>query len=136
MHQAWVIDVKMKMPGRGVMRVRETSPINTRRGAQQYEHRLRAAVLDGSYQQHEAAVVPTFSVFLPRYLTYCSNNNKFSTFETKKRLIELHLAPYFGGMALDATNPIGLVPAAEPMFNDPRRRLLMTLHATPRLFRD
>ena len=50
-HQAWVIDVKMKMPGRGVVRVRETSPINTKRGAQHYEQRVRAAVLDGTQHQ-------------------------------------------------------------------------------------
>jgi integrase len=105
MHQAWVIDVKMKMPGRGVVRVRETSPINTRRGAQQYEHRLRAAILDGTHEQQQIQAVPTFSAFLPKYLTYCSNNNKFSTFETKKRLIELHLAPFFGTMVLDDIGP-------------------------------
>jgi integrase len=102
---AWAIDVKMKVPGRGVVRVRQASPINTKRGAEQYEQRVRAALLHGTFQKEEIKPKTTFSQFLGRYLTYCANNNKFSTYETKKTLITNHLAPFFANTPLDSIGP-------------------------------
>jgi integrase len=102
---AWSIDVKMRVPGKGVVRVRQVSPINTKRGAQQFEHRVRQSVLDGSYtkqKEEEEKPAETFASFLPRYLTYSENNNKASTLASKRMLVQLHLLPFFGSIRLDA----------------------------------
>src|SRR5687767_2036256 len=84
MLDAWYVYVKQRVPGQGVVRVREVSPINTKRGAEQYEHRVRQAILDGSYSKQkleaqEEQQALTFEAFLPSYLTYSENNNKPST---------------------------------------------------------
>jgi len=105
MLQAWTVDVKQRVPGQGVVRVREVSPINTKRGAEQYEHRVRQAILDGSYSKQKAeakaeAAAITFESFLPNYETYNANNNKPSTVASKNMLIRMHLLPFFGQMKL------------------------------------
>jgi integrase len=81
--------------------------MGTRRGAEQYENRLRASLLDGTFwkEEEQPAEKTTFSQFLGRYLTYCENNNKFSTYESKKTLIRNHLEPFFGEMPLEGIGP-------------------------------
>jgi integrase len=104
--EAWGIDVKMQLPGRGIVRVRQSSPLNTKRGAEQYEHQVRQSLLDGSYFKDEevqptAKQVMTLRDFIPRFLTDAENNNKPSTVNAKKVALEVHLLPVFGAMPLD-----------------------------------
>lgn len=90
-------------------RVRKVAPVQTRRGAEEYERQIRQALLDGSYfqtdEKREARKVPTFGEFKDRFLTYSDVNNKPSTTYAKRWMLRLHLAPFFGGMRLDRVGP-------------------------------
>jgi hypothetical protein len=49
-----MIDVKVKLPGESqVVRVRDFSPVNTRRGAEQHERQIRQAILDGTFGKEQ-----------------------------------------------------------------------------------
>jgi len=59
--ERWMVDVKMKLPGRQLRRVRDFSPVNTRRGAEAHERQIRAALQDGTFGKEVIAQeVPTF----------------------------------------------------------------------------
>jgi integrase len=106
--EAWWVDVKYQHPSGRVERVRKASPINTRRGAEEYERQIRHALLTGSFgkeKQTETNKVPTFGEFVPRFITYSENNNKHSSVVTKRQILEDHLLPAFGHIALDAIGP-------------------------------
>ncbi len=47
--ERWTIDVKVRLPGQPPRRVRDFSPVNTRRGAEQYERHVREALLATVY---------------------------------------------------------------------------------------
>lgn len=49
----WMVDVNFVHPSGREQRVRKVSPVNTRRGAEEYERQLRAAMLDGSFMREE-----------------------------------------------------------------------------------
>ncbi|HEY8207329.1 MAG TPA: tyrosine-type recombinase/integrase [Myxococcaceae bacterium] len=103
--EAWWVDVKYRHPTGKVDRVRKASPVNTRRGAEEYERQVRHALLTGTFgkeEQNEPGRVPTFGEFVPRFITYSENNNKHSSVVTKRQILDDHLVPAFGSMALDA----------------------------------
>ncbi len=43
--------------------------------------------------------------FVPRFIMYSENNNKYSSVVTKRQILDDHLVPAFGSMALDAIGP-------------------------------
>jgi integrase len=94
---AWVIDVKWP----GGPRVQKASPVNTRRGAEQYEREVRAALLAGTWGK-VTCEVPKFSKFVERYLEHSATENKSSTIKAKRDILRCHLEPAFGGLFLDA----------------------------------
>lgn len=100
---AWSIDVKMTLPSRGLVRARKASPINTKRGAQRYEHAVRQSMLDGSYfnKQEVRPVTPTLTEFAPRFLAVSEANNKPSAVEAKRVALDCHLLPALGHKCLD-----------------------------------
>ena len=61
--ERWMVDVKIKEPGTGkVIRVRDFSPVDTRRGAEQHERQIRQRILDGTFgkeEQHQQEQPPT-----------------------------------------------------------------------------
>ncbi|MDY7229827.1 tyrosine-type recombinase/integrase [Hyalangium rubrum] len=100
--EAWWVDVKFQHPDGRVERVRKASPVNTRRGAEQYERELRQALLAGTYNRGTTEPeMPTVGGFIERFLTYSSNNNKASTLAAKQQLLDSHLLPTFGNLKLD-----------------------------------
>lgn len=105
MQQGWYVDVKFRFPDGRVQRVRDASPVNTRRGAEQHERAIRQALLDGTFGKEkdtEARRMPTLGEFAERFLTYSENNNKPSTVASKRTILERHVLPYFGATPLDA----------------------------------
>lgn len=48
MLERWMIDVKVALPGKPPRRIRDVSPLNTRRGAEEYERQVRTALLAGT----------------------------------------------------------------------------------------
>ncbi|NNB84591.1 tyrosine-type recombinase/integrase [Corallococcus exiguus] len=101
--EAWWVDVKYQHPDGRVERIRKASPINTRRGAEEYERQVRHALLTGALgkEQQEEKRVLTVAEFEPRFITYSENQNKASTLAAKQQLLKSHLLPIFGSMRLD-----------------------------------
>lgn len=86
-------------------RIRRKSPVDNKRGAEEYERLLRERLtkgtpLDGS--DPKAADIPTFAAFAEEFLdTYVVNNNKPSERESKRSILRMHLVPVLGTMRLD-----------------------------------
>jgi integrase len=102
----WVTDVVYQFPNGRVQRVQKVSPVQTRRGAEEYERQVRAALLAGTYRREEETKpdreVPTFSAFSREFMqTYAAVNNKPSEIVSKKSLLKHHLVPSLGPMKLD-----------------------------------
>jgi integrase len=102
--EAWVVDIKFRHPDGRVTRVRQASPIDTRRGAEQFEREVRQQLLDGTWGR-EIKPVPTLSEFKEDFLTYSRNNNKPSAVRSKELTLKNHLVPAFGRVCLDAIGP-------------------------------
>lgn len=97
----WMVDVNFVHPDGREQRIRKVSPINTRRGAEEYERQLRASLLDGSFMREEVRT-PTFDDFAKEFLeTYVKANNKPSEVRGKECILNAHLKPQFGALRLD-----------------------------------
>ena len=88
--------------------VRRKSPVQTRRGAEQYERQLRQALLDGSYDQKEVTTeIPTLKDFAKTFVDlYAVSNNKETEVVSKKSVIANYLTPALGNLRL---NEIGVM---------------------------
>lgn len=105
MQQAWWVDVKYLHPSGRTERVRKASPVNTRRGAEEFERQIRRSILLGNFGKEkglEGNPVPTLGAFVERFLVYSENNNKPSTLYTKKQQLEFHILPVFKSVRLDS----------------------------------
>ena len=76
-----MIDAHVALPGRPTVPVRKVSPVQTKRGAEQYEREVREAVLAGTWRNAEdERRVPTFAALAAYFLeTYAATNNRPST---------------------------------------------------------
>lgn len=102
----WYIDVTFEHADGRVDRIRKDSPIQTKRGAEQYEQQVRAALLNGTYRKEEPKEVPTFAEFAKEFVsTYAVTNNKKTEVESKRRTLKNHLVPAFGKLRLDEIGP-------------------------------
>lgn len=99
----FMIDVVFKHPDGHTERVRKVSPVQSRRGAEQHERNIRQAPLEGTYgKKEEQEEVPTLATFSDEFISvYAKVENKESEVETKKRLLRVHLIPFFGRRRLD-----------------------------------
>src|SRR5260370_40514628 len=78
------------------------SPVQTRRGAEEYERQVRQELLAGTYGKGEVVSRPTPEAFSKEFLsTYAVNNNKPSSIESKRYMLKMHLVPALGGHRLD-----------------------------------
>jgi integrase len=98
-NNAWWVDFRFARE-----RVRRKSPVNNKRGAEEYERQLRENLLLGKpLDPAETPEVPTAKVFLMDWLdTYAKTENKPSEQAAKECVVRLHLDPFFGAMRLDA----------------------------------
>jgi integrase len=96
----WMVDVVFEHVDGRRERVRKVSPVQTRRGAEVYERKLRAELLSPSPRKKE---VPTLQEFAPRFIEgYAkANRQKASGIRAKESIIATHLAPMFGKTPLD-----------------------------------
>lgn len=103
--EVWMVDIEFLKPdGTKTPRVRKVSPVQTRRGAEEYERQLRQSLLDGSYgrKEEEPKVVPTLATFAKEFMdTYVVTNNKPSEVESKRTAFKRHLIPFMGKLKLD-----------------------------------
>ena len=77
---AWWVDFRYERE-----RYRKKSPVNTKRGAEEFERTLRGRLLRGEPLDGEKPQeVPTYQTFVQEWLdTYVATNNKPSTVATK-----------------------------------------------------
>jgi len=79
----WTVDIQFRHSDGHVERIRKASPVQTKRGAEQYERELRQSMLEGNHDKKEV-VVPTCQEFSEEFLrTYVKTNNKPSECQTK-----------------------------------------------------
>ena len=80
-------------------RVRKRSPIQSKAGADEFEHQLRTTLLTPTRTAKE---VPKFSVFATEFMqTYVIANNKPSERSMKASILKHHLLPAFADMQLN-----------------------------------
>jgi len=103
--EVWTVNIRFKHTDGRLQRVRLQSPLNTRRGAEQYEREVRQALLDGRFRKEEPKETPTLADFVERFLTYSENNNKPSTVASKQQTLNSHIVPFFGATRLDEIDP-------------------------------
>ncbi len=99
----WLIDVTFRHPDGRTERVRKVSPVNTRRGAEEYERQILKALLAGTFGGKEKKEAPTLAAFWARFMDdYVRVENKPSEIRKKELTYKNHLGPAFGQMRLDA----------------------------------
>jgi integrase len=107
----WYADFRFEHADGRAERIRKRSPIQSRAGAEQFEHQLRTILHAPTRLVKE---VPTFSVFAEEFMrSYAVANNKPSEQEAKACILRNHLIPAFGTMRLEEikTHPIEVLKA-------------------------
>jgi integrase len=102
--KGWMVDFWIDLPGRGRQRVRKLSPVNTRRGALQYERRLREGAVqdDGERLVERLAKTKTVKEFASEFLrNYCATYNRPVEVNQKKRVLRKHILPALGNLRLE-----------------------------------
>ena len=105
-----MVDVKIKMPDGSITRVRKVCPVQTKRGADQYEREVRRLLLDGdrgskeggTHGSKEEEPAPKFTKFAAFFIdTYATTNNRPSTVREKRRALRRGMLDLFGHLRLD-----------------------------------
>jgi integrase len=95
----WYVDFQFERA-----RIRRRSPVDTRRGADEYERILRQRLLDGVPLTGTPVtkVAPNLSEFSVDFMTkYAEVENKPSEVRSKRTVFDNHLIPFFGRMRVD-----------------------------------
>ena len=83
--------------------VRKTCPVNTKRGAEQYETMLRQQMFDEDQAPKAKPPCPTFGEYAENFMnTVAKQENKLSEYRSKQSILAHHLLPVFDKMTLDA----------------------------------
>lgn len=99
------VDILWHHPDGRLERIRKRSPVNTRRGAEQYERDLRNALADGTYGKRRKAEEPTVSGFRARYFAQHVSGLKASSQESQRQLWDTYLEPFMGDDRIGAVTP-------------------------------
>ncbi len=133
MKEAWWVDFRFEGE-----RIRRKSPVDTRRGAEEYERRLRAQLLDGTFEKEE---VPTFGKwwkgrFWQEWVV--GRKNKPSEVRSKEIIYRVHLERAFGDVPLDeidvgavARFRASLVAQDEPKLSEKRINNILAVLSKP-----
>jgi integrase len=100
--QFWMVDVVFEHADGLIERVRKVAPVNTRRGAEEFERQVRASLLSPVAVPKE---VPSFASFVNDrwWPTYpAAAGNRHTTIREKRCHLDCHLLPFFGPLRLDA----------------------------------
>jgi integrase len=97
----WFVDVVFEHADGKVQRVRKVAPVQTKRGAEEFERQVRAALLNPPAPRKE---VPTLQEFVPRYMDGYARANrlKASSIAGKQSIFDHHLLPRFANKRIDA----------------------------------
>jgi integrase len=96
----WYADFRFQHADGRVERIRKRSPVQSKAGADELEHRLRTELLSPSRKAKE---VLAFAEYADEFMkTYVLANNKPSEREAKACILKYHLLPAFGRLPLNA----------------------------------
>lgn len=96
----WWVDFRFTHPDGRTERVRKRSPVDTKKGAEQFERERRAEMLQP--QQAAREEVPTLAAFSVEFVeNYAMVHNKPSEVEAKRSVLRTWLLPAFGKRKLD-----------------------------------
>ncbi len=96
----WIVDIDMELPSSRTKRIRKVSPIQTRRGAEEYERELRMSLLAGEHKSQDTRP-QTFREFREVFMRdYVNAGNKASELTAKSSILRLHLGPMFDNRLL------------------------------------
>jgi integrase len=97
--EVWMVDVVFHHADGREQRVRKVAPVQTKRGAEEYERQLRSALLSPAPARKEA---PTLTEFVTRYMEDAKANRlKASSIAAKQSILDNHLVPRLGARRLD-----------------------------------
>ncbi len=107
MRAFYIVDVVFQPPDGGrAKRIRRVPPVQTRRGAEQYEQRMRAALLAGTWGKEAKKTTPTLASFCEEFLDNKAKvHDKPSALAAKQGILKNHLLPVFGNKRLDEIGP-------------------------------
>ena len=109
----WMVDINFQHADGRCERIRKLSPVQTKRGAEQYDRLIRDALLRGSVRAGvpniELGVAkepkverPFFAAYAKEFVdVYARSHNKPSEVSGKISIFQNHLVPMFGKMRLD-----------------------------------
>lgn len=98
----WCVDVEWTHADGRTQRIRKTSPIQTRVGAERYERDIRNALSDGTYGIIRDEDVPTVAQFKDTFLGwYANSDKKASSINRRKELLKDHVLPLFGNRRMN-----------------------------------
>jgi integrase len=98
---SWMIDFEHIAPNGSMTRIRKASPVQSRRGAEEHERELRAELARNVLERKEPTTTPRLVEFVDDFLAHSRANNKPSTHDEKKTVLERHLLPAMGELRLD-----------------------------------
>ena len=99
--EAWMCHIEHTWPDGRKQTIRKVSPVQTKRGAEQYERELRQQLLSGSWKGERKQQAPTLKDFVEEFLAYQATENKPIEVNKKKGILDNHLIPAFGKRRLD-----------------------------------
>ncbi|EDM74262.1 Phage integrase [Plesiocystis pacifica SIR-1] len=103
-HERWMVHIEHTWPDGRKQTIRKVSPVQTKRGAEQYERELRKQLVSGEILKGGAKrrKVPTLKEFSEEFLAYQATMNKPGVIDWKKSILRTHLLPALGRRRLDA----------------------------------
>ena len=123
----WAADFVMEYPDGRTERIRKRSPVQTKRGAEEFERQLRGKLLIGKGQKD----VPLFRDFVPQFLEhYVEVKNKPSEVRMKRSTFQNHLVPRFGNMRLDRIDAEAIEKYASAKLSDGKSPKTINNHLT------
>ena len=100
-HEKWMCHITHTWPDGRKQTIRKVSPVQTKRGAEQYERELRAQLLSGQWKGGRKNQTPTLEAFSKEFLAYQRTLNTPAEIDNKEMVFRLHLLPAFGKRRLD-----------------------------------
>ena len=100
-HERWMVHIAHTWPDGRKQTIRKVSPVQTKRGAEQYERQLRQLLISNQWKEHAKQQPPTLEAFVDEFIAYQATINKPSTIRRKRELLTNHLLPAFGKRRLD-----------------------------------
>jgi len=97
--KGWLIDIHWTHADGRRERIKRVSPVQTKRGAEEYERQLREELLNPTPKRKE---VPTVEEFQNEFLTcYAQVHNKENEVDSKRAILRRELLPALGKKRLD-----------------------------------